>query len=278
MDTIICEIFEPGIYDISNDQYHASEGISRSALWEFKQLPHKYWYKYLSGKYIQKPTSDAMNIGKLVHTLTLEPWKFGEEYFVMPKIDRRTKIGKNTYDDIISSSIGKAVISQENYDLALSMTASISSNPMVSETLMCSKIEKSIYWKDDETGLICKARPDIWRGAIAADLKTTANASPKVFQHEAMKYGYYLQAAMIYEACQSLQMPFESFVFLCVEKEEPYSTAIYALDDNALQYGIDLFHSLLRKLKQCKDSNDWPDYGINTLFAPQYALLETLED
>jgi hypothetical protein len=40
--------FEDGVYDIQNDLYHGSYGLSRSALCEFKKSPWHYWHKYLS--------------------------------------------------------------------------------------------------------------------------------------------------------------------------------------------------------------------------------------
>ena len=53
-------------------------------------------YHYLN----QKPfESKAMAFGSAVHTALLEPDDFDDEYYVMPKLDRRTKIGQTTYND-----------------------------------------------------------------------------------------------------------------------------------------------------------------------------------
>lgn len=272
------EIFEPGIYQISNDRYHASEGLSRSKLWTFKQLPQKYWYEYLSGQYERPKATEAFYMGSLVHTLVLEPELFGEEYYLMPKINRTTKQGKLDYAQALEDAQGRNLINVEDYSIAKAMSQSLAKNETVSELMNQAKIEHSIYWKDERTGLICKARPDVWNHPIMGDLKTVKDASYRGFQLSALKDGYFLQAAMMYEACKSIGMPFEKFVFFCVEKKPPYSVALYMLDDEALQYGIDLFHKLLANYADCLANNEWPDHGIQMLMIPKYATMELEND
>ena len=50
----------PGIYDISNDEYHNSHAISRSMLMDFKKNPYYYWYKYHSGKFEKESPTSVM--------------------------------------------------------------------------------------------------------------------------------------------------------------------------------------------------------------------------
>lgn len=263
-----------GVLDYTNEQYHASEGLSRSSLWTFKQLPYKFWYEKLSGQYEPPADKEAFMLGELVHAMTLEPNEFNDRYMVMPNIDKRTKSGKELYAQVMIEAAGKTLVKPETMMLAEQMSGALMNNTTICDLLRDAKMEKSIYWKHETTGLICKARPDIWQGRIVSDLKTTLDAGYRGFQLSAYKFGYFLQAAMIYEALKSIGEPFHNFVFICIEKTAPYSIGLYMLDDDALQFGIDMFHSLMERIAIAYETNVWPDYGIQKLCIPRYATLE----
>ncbi len=263
-----------GVFDLTNEQYHASEGLSRSKLWTFKQLPAKFWYEYMSGQYVRPNDTEAFILGDLVHTLVLEPHLFDDRYALIPEIDRRTKQGKIDYEDLLIQSAGKSCVKPDILSLGTQMAKSLNSNSTVCDLLRDAKMEKSIYWKHEATGLICKARPDVWQGRIVSDLKTTVDASFRGFQGSAYKYGYFLQAAMIYEALKSIGEPFHNFVFICVEKSAPHAVGLYMLDDEALQFGIDMFHALMDRIAKCYEANIWPDYGISKLTVPKWATID----
>lgn len=287
-----------GVFDYSNEQYHSSEGLSRSKLWTFKQLPHKFWHQYMSGQYEQPKTSKAFYLGSLVHTMVLEPHLLQSEYALKPVLEklppevRLKDVGKEQFeqvklarkeaqdrnkalmDDFEKDLNTKAIVSEEDFALANAMRSAVLANQTACDLMDGAKFEKSIYWRHEPTGLICKARPDIWNGRIVADLKTTLDAGFRGFQLAAYKDGYFLQAAMMYEALKSIGEPFHNFVYVCVEKSSPHSVALYMLDDEALQFGIDMFHSLMERIAQCYEKNVWPDYGIQKLTVPRYATLE----
>ncbi len=287
-----------GVFDYTNEKYHASEGISRSKLWTFKQLPHKFWHQYMSGEYERPKESKAFYMGSLVHTLVLEPHLFETEYCLKPQLEkmppevRKKDVGAEVFEQVKAARAAiavrntaiaeefqanltaKAVVSEEDLAMANAMRNAVMANNTAVDLLSGAKIEKSIYWKHEATGLICKTRPDIWNGRIVADLKTCNDAGYRGFQLAAYKDGYFLQAAMMYEGLKSIGEPFHNFVYVCVEKTSPYSVALYMLDDDALQFGIDMFHSLMERIAQCFEKNVWPDYGIQKLTVPRYATLE----
>jgi hypothetical protein len=287
-----------GVFDLTNEQYHASEGISRSKLWTFKQLPHKFWHQYMSGEYERPKESKAFYMGSLVHTLVLEPHLFDTEYCLKPQLEkmppevRKKDVGAEMFEQVKAARAAiavrntaiaeefqanltaKSLVSEDDLAIANAMRNAVMANNTAVDLLTGAKIEKSIYWKHEATGLICKTRPDIWNGRIVADLKTCNDAGYRGFQLAAYKDGYFLQAAMMYEGLKSIGEPFHNFVYVCVEKTLPYSVALYMLDDDALQFGIDMFHSLMERIAQCYEKNVWPDYGIQKLTVPRYATLE----
>jgi hypothetical protein len=69
----------------------------------------------------------------------------------------------------------------------------------------------------------------------------------------------------------------DAFVFVCVEKEEPYRVEVYTLDDNFMFYGAGEYHRLLRLEKECRENQVWPNFkndGIKTLFLPKWAAID----
>jgi hypothetical protein len=287
-----------GVFNYTNEEYHASEGLSRSKLWTYKQLPQKFWYQYMSGEYDGKKSTKAFFMGSLVHTLVLEPHLFDTEYCLKPKLEPMPEavllkdVGREQFEQIKVARTEvkarndallaefqeglttKAIVSEEDLTIAHAMRNAVMSNQTAVDIMNGAKFEKSIYWRHEPTGLICKARPDIWNGRIVADLKTTQDAGFRGFQMAAYKDGYFLQAAMMYEALKSIGEPFHNFVYICVEKTSPHSVALYMLDDDALQFGLDQFNHLMERIAESYEKNVWPDYGIQKLTIPKYATME----
>lgn len=287
--------FDNGVHQISNADYHASEGISRSALMKFKKCPALYWHEYLNPDYVKPESTQNMFLGSLVHTLVLEPEKFNDEYIVepiydpLPKVGLLKDLGREEYDrqkaqreavsvanDMLKDKFneqaeGKIIVSRETYDKACSMQDAVLKNNECMDLIDGADIEKSIFFTHQPTGLQCKVRPDAWMGSVVTDLKTCYDASYRTFQSEAMRYGYFLQAGMIYRALQSINQSLDEFVFICVEKNEPYLIATYVLDHDAIDYGVELFDKLMFDLKDCYDNDRWPAYDLQTLCVPGWA-------
>ena len=272
MDKIV---LNNGIFTIGNDVYHASSGLSRSALMEFKKSPYHYEQKYLIESEPKEPTT-AMVMGNLIHTLTLEPDLFADEFVLMPKFDRRTNVGKLAYNAFQSTMCGRIAITDEDYTKALAIAKAVREHELGSQLLNNVDVEKSIYFTHKQTGIQCKCRPDAMSGSIVIDLKTTADASFRAFQSSAFKYGYYLQAAMIKQGLDSLGLSLESFVFIAAEKELPYAVGIYTLDEEAILWGENQFNEIMFNYASCLEKNKWPGYPLMNLTLPNYANYVTI--
>ena len=259
---------------MTNAEYHAADGLSRSALWEFRKLPAYYHYRYLSGEYIASPETEALALGTLVHTMVLEPQEVEARYYVMPKVNRSTKVGKAMHAACVSEANGRTLVNEETHAQAFLM----SKNLIDAMTEQGIKLygsqalrEHSIFWQHEPTRLNLKARPDALCAPLMIDIKTSLDASYRAFQGSAWKEGYYLQAAMLMEACKAVDEPCDAFCFAVVEKKPPYATALYMLDDSALEYGQKLLSQLLEEYKICMNTNNWPSYGVKMLLAPTWA-------
>jgi exodeoxyribonuclease VIII len=270
--------YDDGVFEITNDEYHSSAGLSRSALMKFRKSPYHYWYQYLSGEASHVEPTPALVFGELVHTLALEPHEADNRFVMAPSVDRRTKQGKLVWQAFMGSveSQGLQIVKEEDLVLAKKMAGRVRDNTLVDSMLEDASVEFSIYFTHATTGIQCKVRPDIWNGGIVADLKTTADASYRAFQSSAYKYGYFLQAGMMQEALYSIGIDLEKFIFIPVEKEEPHAVGLYILDDEAISYGVKLFDDLMERVARCQEKNNWESYGIQNLCVPGYAKFDEL--
>lgn len=267
-----------GIYDISNEEYHNSNGISRSQLMLMDKSPYHFWYKYLSGKYETNKSKEAFTVGSAFHTLLLEPELFDNEYAIMPKIDRRTTRGKEEFALFSIENSHKTIITQEQFEEVQCMASHVKEHDIVTTLLDNAQFEKSIFWTDKETELQFKCRPDIWSNKMIIDIKTSKDASPGLFINSAYKYGYYLQCGMFFEACEAIEKPIEMFINLVIEKEKPYVPAIYILDEKAIEFGKEQFKIYKNKIKKCLDENKWPGYLVQEISIPKYATINDEEE
>lgn len=266
--------YSQGMHDISNDDYHASRALSNSGLKLFIECPYKYYWKYISGLAEPENKTPSLIMGSVVHTLTLEPHLFDDEYALEPTdINKRTKVGKIEYDYFLQENEGKTILSQDIFKQATKMANSIKACELASDLIPDAKYEQSIFFKDNATGVMLKARPDILHSHIIVDLKTTADASYSAFQRSMIKFGYCSQAAFIQRAIQSLGEDFEKYAFIVVENKEPYCVAVYTLDEEAINYGHNLMDAYLPQFAQCIKTEKWPGYPFDNLLLPSWVSI-----
>jgi len=266
-------IVSPGIYDITNDEYHEGSGISKTGIKEFMKSPMHYWERYVRPDRKPAPKSPQMTFGSAFHIMVLESHLFKNEVAIMPNVDRRTKVGKEEFDKFNAEHGKKIIISADEFEILKVMAEKILSNPTARKLIEGGQYERSIYYNDDETNLLCKTRPDILHGHFIADVKTAADASFTAFQRDMFNYGYHLQAAMCFDGVNKiLQTEMQEFVFIVIEKLPPYAVAIYALDLDSIEFGRNKYRSELVKLKQCMNENEWPSYESRVISLPTWAL------
>ena len=263
--------YENGVHIISNDDYHSSNGLSRSALWQLTKSPKHFFYHYLDVN--KEPEDDGIALirGEAVHTLVLEPMKFRERFIIQPEINKRTKLGKAEYEEFMLRNEGLNIITKEQYDEFYAIADSVLMHEWSSGLFSDAKIEQSIFFTHEKTGLQCKVKPDAWLGSVVTDLKTTSDASPRAFKSSAYKYGYFLQCGMIKCALESIGETLEEFVFFCVETSKPYPCALYRVPQEVFTYGVQIFDNLMLRMEQCLREQQFEDYGVQWLTLPSWA-------
>jgi len=70
-----------------------------------------------------------------------------------------------------------------------------------------------------------------------------------------------------------LGMDKTEFLFVCVEKQPPYAVAVYALDQDAIEWGRKQYQRDLAAVRNCMSEDHWPSFttDITTLGLPAWA-------
>ncbi|NAG81135.1 exodeoxyribonuclease VIII [Escherichia coli] len=92
-DPVIAGDIEPGIYyGISNENYHAGPGVSKSQLDDIADTPALYlWRKNAP---VDTTKTKTLDLGTAFHCRVLEPEEFSNRFIVAPEFNRRTNAGK----------------------------------------------------------------------------------------------------------------------------------------------------------------------------------------
>jgi len=266
-----------GVYNISIEDYHAGEGFSRSKLIHFNKSPLHFYHEAYGNAKKQKlvdivKKANPLEFGNALHTYVLERDSFFDRYIPMIKVNRTTTAGKEAYKAFLDKADGKQIICEDALMELQAMGESIESHVEAKALISDAEYEKSLFWTDPDTGILCKVRPDIWHNNFICDLKTTASGSFRDFQKSVYTYSYHIQAGMIQEALKHvLGVEMDNFIFVAVEKEAPYAVAVYRLDPLAVGLGVTKFKNILLGIKECQETNNWPSYPSEWIGVPTWA-------
>lgn len=263
---------EPGIYpDIPDTEYHAAKDIlsSSGARRLITSTPRKFYEEMTT----VRPYNPAFEIGHAAHTFILTKGAGVQEI----KADNyRLKETREARDAILSD--GKTPLLTKEYALVLAMQDAALNHPIVGELITRNDtvMEQSLYWTDEQTGVACRARPDLavndW--SLIVDYKTTVSADPREFAKSIAKYGYHQQQAWYCEAVEILTGIRPEFVFVCQEKTPPYEVSLIQLDADAVRIGGRLNEDARSIYAACMDSGVWPSYptSVQVVGLPAWAL------
>lgn len=265
------------IYDMPNADYHATPAVSNTVLSSMARSPAHCFVLHVADDRRKMATSPAFFAGTLAHCAILEPAALLDRYMLKPDgLDMRTKEGKAWK---AAMPAGVLTIDADEYANALAQRDAVQGVPELSELLATGTAEVSAFWRDDETGLQCKCRPD-WvhtlsdGRVILLDVKTTTDASPQQFTRAVWRYGYHRQAAW-YSAgyARAAGVEVAGFVFASVTSAYPFIAAAHTLDDDYMRIGQDECRRLLDEYADCKLTGRWPAYpGMNLLSPPAWAM------
>jgi hypothetical protein len=267
---------KPGLYDLSWPEYFKLDALSRSVLERMRRTAaHAYEYETRP----HDDTTEAKTTGDAAHAALLEPDRWAQQYVVAPKVDKRTKKGKQEYADWEASlAPDSIVLSPSEYKTAKGIHKAVWANPDIAALVGGEgQNEKTVVWNDPGTSLLCKGRLDRittsegW--TVVIDIKTTRNAEPWAFAGDAAHFGYHRQAAWYLRGLRILDERKRRFLIIAIEKEPPYLSVIYRLDPETVMKAEDDLQALVYRYAECKERGVWPGYprGVQSLGLPKWA-------
>lgn len=259
----------PGI-DI--EDYHRMAGVSSTRLKKMSRSAAHYATNYDKG-------SKAKEFGRLFHPAILEPDTV--DLVVGPDINKNT----NEYKAWKAANAGRAIVTADEKEILDGMAASVAAHPGASKLLYGGDgvNEHSCWWTDEESGELCRCRPDRYRRdlGLIVDLKSANDASKAGFEKDAEKLGYFLSAAMYCDGVEAATGDcVKGFVFVAVEKEPPFAVGVYAYDFRSMEAGRMKYKRLLMDIADCKAAGSWPAYSenIETISLKNWTIKEIIGD
>lgn len=151
----------------------------------------------------------------------------------MPKIDRRTKAGKEAFEIETKKAEGKLLLSFDDHNKITEILKNFRNHDLAQKYCK-GEIELSHYAKHEEIDV--RVRPDVLNKVqnFISDVKTCQDNSPNAFKRDVYKYGYHLQCAFYSDM---LGVPAENFRFVAVETNYPFSVEVYGLSEEMIEQG-----------------------------------------
>jgi len=209
------------------------------------------------------PETKALLLGSLGHTMVLEMNKLTERYLVMPKVDARTKSGKEQkmLAEEQAHLEGKILISQEDFTHALGWRENILKDPVTSNVFQKSRGENEIsgFFKHPEFDNIKGAfRVDklLRDQKIAIDLKIMLSGNPYAFMGAIKKFSYHMQAAWYLDGLKAITGDDYDFLFVVCEKSNPHNVQTYRLSEKDLEKGRDDIRAAVNKYQEYQGANE----------------------
>jgi hypothetical protein len=272
-------MIECGVYtDLSSEDYHAdNDSISRSSIMAFKKSPLYYYKTYLErNRPSREKDTSSVTIGKAFHHFVLETHTFYDHYMIKPDKVLLKEVGRAEYDEVEEERArceksDRIKLSENDFFRISEMYDALKYHYKAPELILNAIYESSYFWRDAESNVLCKARPDILRDRIYIDLKTCSDASEDAFQRSMAMYGNHIQAAMVVDGVfATTGKQIDICVNICIETSYPYSIGIYVIDELAIQTGREEYKRILLDLKHAIRHNEWDDFPLRTVGLPRW--------
>lgn len=272
------EVPEPGLYEnVPQERYLSWPIISHSGLGPMERSPAH------AKRALDEDDSTAdQKFGTEIHCAVFEPDRFEDEYVRGPDGPWNRKPQMDAIKDLNGIYPGAKVIKPEKYDACLRIQDVVWSNHECRLLLEGAMIEVSIVWRDEETGLLVKARPDILNLEIPAigDLKSCLDAREYAFSWTVADRRYQRQMGLYSEGASIITgIDITKAILIPVEKKGYNGIKTYPVDPHALDLGRQEAHAMLRRYARCQREQQWAGYktGFETIYLPAKAEAEIME-
>lgn len=280
-------ISQPGCYvGVPMHAYHSqsicvdtsvsSSGLRRVLEENGGSPAHFYAESDINPNALEPEETDALILGRAVHHLLLGEKEFSAQFIIRPNqipdengvLRPWTGAGcsvKAREDwKARAQATGRTVLTIDMVEQIKGMALTLGLHPLVREGILSGRIERTIVWRDEVTGLWVKCRPDAIPTSSGdfADLKTTRSVQFQDVRRTIAEYAYHQQMALIREgAVRVLKVRPASFSLVFIEKKPPYCVRVVMLQDKDLALGEQQNRRALDLIASCIKAKHWPGPG-----------------
>ena len=260
--------------DLNNEQYHATEAVSKSTLDLIHVAPALVEWRKTAP--VDSSKQESFMIGTAIHAAILEPESFAAYYVPAPKFDMRTNAGKAEYAAFKADNNGKIVIPDDDYKLITMARNSALAHPTFQKIYEMDHIcEASIFWDwDSKAGhqVRCKCRPDLMlhKKSVVVDIKTTADI--KRFASSVFDYRYHVQDQHYSDGVSKEFGDDCTFYFLAISTSFSggmLPVHLFELGEEDKELGRRERDANLEAYRWCQENQSWP--GVEPLSLPAWA-------
>jgi len=239
------------------------------------QTPRHYFEgSHLNPKRKPKRDTDALRLGRAFHDCLLDPEAWDRDYHVLPEgFSRAASVKQAAAIAEADAAIadGLTVLTIKEVERTYAYCDAIQADPLILPFLSNGEAEVTFAWKDEATGVWCRARPDWMLADLSAGInfKTDADASWSGFSTSIAKFGYAQSAAfeldgylaVFGEAPRRYLHPVVEKVGEGYEAGDWIPTALWELPDEDIERGRWLNRIALNRFAECLSSGKWPGYN-----------------
>lgn len=274
---------KPGIYDISSEMYHADQllcevpslSASIASVIVNRSPAHAREKHPRLNPDFEPEQKDVFDLGSAAHNMVLRQDCWREEIEVVNASDWRTKAAKEARNE--ARAAGRHPVLADQFVALNKMVGVLEGHPHAGKAFTNGKPEQTLIWQDEETGAMCRCRPD-WTPddfKVWPDYKTTADARPDVWDRRfIMDHGGLMRAAWYEEGVRRVtgeKAPFLYYVVQEVTPPYPVVVRVVPSNSNLLDIGRRMMRQALRTWAECLERNEWPAYEfLGSLSVPEW--------
>lgn len=244
-----------GAFRMTNADYHAAPGISKSALDNIAISPKRYQWA------LKNPDdlATALIYGGAYHCLLMKDEPFETLYYIT-----KTQPTKPVRDEH-----GRAPLSEKNLAEINFMVGEAKKSTIIQGILKDGLIETSFFAIEPTTGVLVKTKIDVLMpNATAIDFKTAASTDNHSLQNAMMDRRYHVQGAFgldvtrlaLEQSGQDIGIPCpDVFALISQAKDDETAEIDYApIDPTSMVVGHKEYLENLETYVECVKTGKWP--------------------
>lgn len=281
--TAQARISEPGIYQISDEDYLADPVVAPSLNNSTAKVlvglsPAHAWAMHprlgMAPDDINTDSTEAQDIGHAAHQMFLH----GESRIsVIGFKDYKTKAAQEMRD--AAKAGGRIPLKVDQYDRVARIVETLEEFRRKTGAFTAGKAEQTLIWQEGNEWGRCKVdwlpdepEADLW------DLKTvTGRANPQTWSRSAFDFGYDLAASYYPRGCECVRgEPPAGMKFLVIETKAPFGRRVFEFSPAAIDEANEQIHFAIQLWARCRETGKWPGYDedVEWLDPPPWVVRE----